>query len=83
MAILQNRIVKSVLASETLVLSEGVDNAFCISMLLGELLINDHQKTIPIKLTKFVADKRLRIEIASIKEMLDWGEILFSNMAEV
>ena len=52
-------------------------------MFLGELLDNDHQKTIPIKCfvnnsdlveaiksTKLVADKRLRIGIASIKEML-------------
>ena len=57
-------------------------------MILGELLNNDHQKTIPIKCfvdnsdlikvvksTKLVADKRLRLEITSIKEMLDKGEI--------
>ena len=81
------RIVKSMLASETLALLEGMDNAFSISMLLGELLRNN-QKTIPIKCfvdnsdlveaiksTKLVADKRLRIEIVSIKEMLDEGEI--------
>ena len=36
------RILKSMLASETLALSEGVDNEFCISMLLGELLNNYH-----------------------------------------
>ena len=76
------------LASETLTLSEGIHNAFNISMILGELLNNDHQKTIPIKCfvdnsdlikvvksTKLVADKRLRLEITSIKEMLDKGEI--------
>ena len=33
--------VKSMLASETLALSEGIDNEFSISMLLGELLNND------------------------------------------
>ena len=76
------------LASETLALSKWIDNAFSISKLFGELLNNDHQKTNPIKCfidnsdlieviksTKLVADKRLRIEIASIKEMLDKGEI--------
>ena len=82
------RIVKSMLASETLALSEGMDNAFSMSMLLGESLNNDPQKTIPlkcfvdnndlvkaIKSTKLVADKRLRIEITSIKKILDKGEI--------
>ena len=54
-------------------------------MLWDELLNNDRQKTIPIKCfvdnseaiksTKLVADKRLRIEIASIKEMTDKGEM--------
>ena len=52
------------------------------------MLNNDHQKTIPIKCfvrnsdlveviksTKLVADKRLTIEIADIKEMLDKREI--------
>ena len=42
-------VVKSMLASETLALSEGVDHIFNISVLLGELLNNDHQKTIPMK----------------------------------
>ena len=37
------------LASETLALSEGIDNAFNISMLLGKLLNNDQQNAIPIK----------------------------------
>ena len=82
------RIVKSMLARETLTLSEGKDDAFSISMLLSELLNNHHQKTIPlkcfvdhsnlveaIKSTKLVVDKKLRIEIASIKEILDKGEI--------
>ena len=69
------RVVKSMLASETLALSEGIDS---------KLLNNDHQKTISIKCfidnsdlvkaiksTKLVAGKRLRVEIASIKEILD------------
>ena len=38
-------VVKSTLASETLALSEGIS----VPMLLGELLNNDHQMTIPIK----------------------------------
>ena len=37
------------LASETIALSEGIDNVFSISMILGELLNNHHQETIPIK----------------------------------
>ena len=55
------------LASETLALSEGIDNAFSISMLLGELLNNDHQETIPIKcfidnsdLVKVIKSTKLR-----------------------
>ena len=82
------RVLKIMMASETLALSERIDNTFSIIMLLSELLNNDHQKTIPIKCfggnsdlveaiksTKLVADKRLRIEIANIKEMLDKVEI--------
>ena len=53
------RVVKS-LASETLTLSEGIDNAFSISMLLGELLNNDHQKIIP---TKYFVDNRDLVEV--------------------
>ena len=73
------------LASETLALSEEIDNAFSISMLSGKLLNNGHRKrkcfgdnsdlVEVIKSTKLVVDKRLRIEIASIKEMFDKGEI--------
>ena len=57
-------------------------------MLFGKSLNNDLRKTIPIKClvdnsdlveaiksTKLVVDKRLGIEIVSIKEMLDKGEI--------
>ena len=82
------RVTKSTLASETLALSDGVDSAFSIAMLFGEMLYNDSSKTIPItcyvdnadlvealKSQKSVTDKRLRIEIASMKQMLDRKEL--------
>ena len=82
------RVTKSTLASETLALSEGIDHAYSIAMLFGEMLNNDCNKTIPIrcyvdngdlvesvKSSKSVQDKRLRIEVASIKQMLERKEI--------
>ena len=64
------------LARETLALSEEMDNAFSISMLLGELLNNHHQKTIPLKcfvdhsdLVEAIKSTKLVAEIASIKEI--------------
>ena len=81
------RVVKSTLSSETLALSEAVDNGHLTSVLLGELLYNAEKapKMIcyvdngdlveALKSSKQVSDKRLRIEIAYIKEMKERGEI--------
>ena len=82
------RVVKSTLASEALALSDGIDNAFSLASLAGEIIYGAKKKQIPIHChvdnndlvqaihsKKNVSDKRLRIEINSIKEMIEREEI--------
>ena len=82
------RVVKSTLASEALALSDGVDNAFSLASLAGEIIFGVKKKQIPIHChvdnndlvqaihsKKNVSDKRLRIEINSMKEMIAREEI--------
>lgn len=77
------RIVRSTLAGETLAMSEGIDNAIFLSTLFSELTIGDVAHAAPItcvtdnhslvdalKSTKSVTEKRLRLEISSIKELI-------------
>ena len=78
------RVVKSTLAAETLALVEALDMAFYLGSVLSEII----SVKIPIECyvdnkslwentqsTKNVTEKRLRIDLASIKEMLQNGEI--------
>ena len=78
------RVVKSNLAAETLALVEGLDMAFYLGSILSEII----KVKIPIECyvdnkslwentqsTKNVTEKRLRIDLASIKEMIQNGEI--------
>ena len=77
--------MKSTLAAETLAMVDGLDEAIFISKMISEVHgIQDYSdKKIPIKCytdnkslfdninsTKSVSEKRLRIDIASIREML-------------
>ncbi|KAL5006315.1 hypothetical protein ScPMuIL_015121 [Solemya velum] len=79
------RVVRSTLAGETLALADGVDNCIFLSTLYMELtkgvsqpsevlpitcVVDNHSLYDAIKSTKFVADKRLRLEISNIKELL-------------
>ena len=83
------RIVHSTLSAETISMSEAIDTAVFISTLFGELTtgITD-PKCLPIicvtdckslleavKSTKSVKEKRLRIEISGIKELMENGQI--------
>ncbi len=78
------RIVKSTMAAETLVLGEGIGATVFVSLLFTQICygISDFQR-IPIeavinnqslydalKSTKCVSDKRLRVDIGAVKEML-------------
>ena len=75
------RVVRSTLAAETLAMQEGVDEAIYLQHLMSEVM---PQEEIPIDIyvdnrslidaitsTKLVADRRLRIDIASLKQTLE------------
>ena len=78
------RVVRSTLAAETLALVEAVDIAFYLGCVLSEILYNGSKKLeIPIQCyvdnkslwenthsTKNVTEKRLQIDLGSVKEML-------------
>lgn len=78
------RVVRSTLAGETLALADGIDNAIFLSSLYSELSTGTiKQHTLPvmcvtdnyslieaIKSTKSVTEKRLRLEISGIKELI-------------
>ena len=76
------RVVKSTLAAETLAASDAIDNAYYLSEILSQILFKN-KVNIPIELyvdnkslydnvfsVKNVAEKRLRIDIAAIKELV-------------
>lgn len=84
------RVVRSTLAGETLALADGVDNCIFLSTLYMELtkgvsqpsevlpitcVVDNHSLYDAIKSTKFVADKRLRLEISNIKELLKTKQV--------
>jgi hypothetical protein len=79
------RVVRSTLAGETLALADGIDNAIFLSTLYKELMleellpircvVDNHSLCDAIKSTKFVSDKRLRLEISSIKELIERKQI--------
>lgn len=83
------RIVRSTLAGETLALSDGIDSGLFLATLFVELTTGQTKpEMLPIRCitdnkslydavqsTKFVADKRLRLEISNIKEIVQSGQI--------
>lgn len=78
------RVVRSTLAGETLALSDGIDNAVFLATLFSELTTGNAELNAPplicvtdnhslfdaLKSTKQVSEKRLRLEISSIKELI-------------
>ena len=78
------KVVKSTLAAETLVVSDAVDVSYYLGRMLSEILFTiSNKNVIPIviyvdnysifeniKSTKNVTEKRLRIDIASLKELI-------------
>ena len=82
------RVVKSTLAAETLAFSEGADNAYFIRNLLQEIILMPTVSAIPIHCltdsqslfetvgtSNQISDRRLRVEISAIREMIDNDEI--------
>ena len=83
------RVVRSTLAAETLALAEGIDNGIFLCTLLAELMYGKSDPTtFPIecytdckslyealKSAKSVSEKRLRLDISSITELLETKQI--------
>ena len=83
------RIVRSTLTGEALAMSDAVDAAVFLAGLYSELMFNSMSPgLLPIvcitdsyslldalKSTKMVSEKRLRIELSNIKQMVDRGQI--------
>ena len=79
------RIVRSTLAAETLAMCEGVDAALYVSAVYSDMAFNDSSRKLPLqvltdnkslqdalKSSKYVSDRRLRIDIGSLKELIDY-----------
>ena len=81
--------MRSTLAGETLAMSDGIDNAMFLASLYSELttvkadlntpplicVTDNHSLFDALKSTKQVTEKRLRLEISSIKELLQANKI--------
>lgn len=83
------RVVRSTLAGETLAMSDGIDNAMFLAMLYSELttgkadlnalplicVTDNHSLFDALKSTKQVTEKRLRLEISGVKELIHANKI--------
>lgn len=83
------RVVRSTLAGETLAMSYGIDNAMFLAMLYSELttgkadlnalplicVTDNHSLFDALKSTKQVTEKRLRLEISGVKELIHANKI--------
>ena len=83
------RVVKSTLAAETLAVSDAVDVAYYLGRMLSEIIFSVHdENVIPIvsyvdnyslfenvNSTKNVSEKRLRIDLASLKQLIQEGHV--------
>ncbi|KAK6178629.1 hypothetical protein SNE40_011160 [Patella caerulea] len=83
------RVVRSTLSGETLAMADAIDTGIFISTLYSELVtgctdptklplvcVTDNKSLLEaIKSTKCVTEKRLRLEITGIKEMVKYNQI--------
>lgn len=82
------RVVRSTLAGETLAMADAADEGIFLATIYRELKFGKSNNTVPvvcitdsksldeaIRSNKFVTEKRLRIEVSSIKEMLQQGQL--------
>ena len=85
------RVVKSTLAAETLSFVEGCDMGIFLSKMISEIISGDNSSCIPVSCltdnkslydaahtTKVISDRRLRIEMSSVREMIEREEIALS-----
>ena len=84
-----NRVTKSPLASEALSLAEGADAGFLVAKMFQEIFktqeaikiecITDNESLCQtLKTTTTIADKRMRVDIARLRQMVDREEIQVS-----
>ena len=84
-----NRVTKSPLASETLALSEGADAGFLVSSLVQEVFnlpslplvkcyTDNRSLTDTLVTTRVISDRRLRVDVARLREMVAENEITVS-----
>ena len=79
------RVVKSTLAAETLALLECAEAAFYVSKMISEIMnvpqmkinckVDNHSLVEALRSSKLVEDRRLRIDIAVLKDMISKGEL--------
>ena len=81
-----NRVTKSPLASETLALSEGADAGFLVASLVQEIFnlpslpliqcfTDNRSLTDTLVTTRVISDRRLRVDVARLREMVAEKEI--------
>ena len=84
------RVVRSTLGAETLSAVDAMDSAYLISNILKEILVQKEEREIEVFLytdnkslydsmntSNLMIDKRLRVDISSLREMHDKGEVNF------
>lgn len=83
------RVVRSTLAAETLSLADGIDSCVFLATLYAEItrgvpspdvlpivcFVDNRSLVEAIKSTKFVEDKRLRLEISAVKELISTRQV--------
>ncbi|KAK4327467.1 hypothetical protein Pmani_002131 [Petrolisthes manimaculis] len=84
------RVVKSTLAAETLAASDAVDMCYFLGTVLSEILfhvndknvipicsyVDNHSLVENVHSTKNVSEKRLRIDLAALKELVQEGHVM-------
>ena len=79
------RIVGSTLSAETLAMSEGIEAALYVSAVYSDMVFNDSSRKLPLqvladnkslqnalKSSNYFLDRRLRVDIGSLKELIDY-----------
>ena len=85
------RVARSTIAAETLALSDGCDTSYFVASLAKEMIFTKQHNNINIEAftdnrslyetlhtTKSILDKRLRVEIAALREMCEKNELLIN-----
>ena len=85
------RVARSTIAAETLALSDGCDTSYFVASLAKKIILMKQNQNINVEAftdnrslyetlhtTKSILDKRLRVEIAALREMCEKNELLIN-----